>query len=144
MFTFTSKRFKSCVTTSLPLWGIHPITGTGPVLRVPVQDWVKERNPRLTAYLDVGAEFGVNLVGCHHVRQQGGAREGGGDGVAHFGEGEHLEAELLVHLPQLFVGLLFSLTQDAAHGIPTLPWRPLRGDTERARVHLGSTKAIQT
>lgn len=98
---------------------------------VPVQDWVKERKPRLTAYLDVGAEFGVNPVGSQHVRQRGGAREGGGDGVAHFGEGEHLEAELLVHLLQLFVRLLFSLTQDAAHGIPTLLWRPLRRHRNR-------------
>lgn len=95
-------------------------------------------SPLLTAYLDVGAQSGVNPVGSQHVRQRGGAREGGGDGVAHFGEGEHLEAELLVHLLQLFVGLLFSLTQDAAHGVPTLLWRPLRrhrNGTRAFKIH---------
>lgn len=95
-----------------------------------MKDWDRERKARLSAYLDVGAQFGVNPVGPQHVRQRGGALEGGGDGVAHFGEGEHLEAELLVHLLQLFVRLLFSLTQDAAHGIATLLWRPLRGGRE--------------
>lgn len=97
------------------------------VVRVPVQ---------YSTYLDVGAEFGVDPVGSQHIRQRGGGREGGGDGVAHFGEGEHLEAKLLVHLLQLFVRLLFPLTQDAAHGVPALLWRPLRG-------HRTSTQAFK-
>lgn len=96
--------------------------------------WYWDSAQSSTAYLDVGAEFGVNPVGSQHVRQRGGAREGGGDGVAHFREGEHLEAELLVHLLQLFVRLLFSLTQDAAHGIPTLLWWPLRGHRNSIRA----------
>lgn len=82
-------------------------------------------------YLDVGTEPGVDPVRSKHIRQRGGTGEGGGYSVAHFRQREHLKAKLLIQLLQFFIGLLFTLTQDTAHHIPTLVSWPLRVHTEK-------------
>lgn len=70
-------------------------------------------------YLDVGREPRVDPVRSQHVRQRGGAGEAGGHSVAHFRQRKHLEAKLLILLLQLFIRLLLTLTQDAAHHVAT-------------------------
>lgn len=94
-------------------------------------------------YLNVGSEPGVDPVGSQHVGQRGGAGEGGGYSVAHFGQRQQLEAELLVKLLQLFVRLLLALAQDAAHHVAAFLHRPLKGRKKREGRERMDVKATE-
>lgn len=82
-------------------------------------------------YLNVGSNSGVHPVRPEHVGQRGGARKAGGHSMAHIWHRKHLEAKLLIQLLQIFIWLLFTLTQDAAHHIAALLWWPLSVQRER-------------
>lgn len=91
---------------------------------------------------DVLSQQGVDSVGCYEGGDGAPVGEGGGDGVVHLREGHEAEAEALVQLEDLRIGLLVSLAQDAANRIAALIFWHLGGGRGRGRVRWGKEKMV--